>query len=304
MQIFIRSFAVWFVLITVETVHGIARTVILQPWTGDFPARQIGVFTGSILILAVTYYFIDWIGARTHRDLALVGTLWVALTLAFEIGLGRLLFDYSWSRILSDFNIVQGGLLGLGMVVLGCAPLISSSFSRVKATPAERVESFPGDEFIAEPIATRTHAITIQGPRQSVWPWLVQMGANRAGWYSYDWLDNGGQRSAEQIIPDFQALSPGILFAAAPEATDSFLVLRYEHQRFLVLGAAPQGGIPIATWAFILKDAVKGHTRLITRVRVTKKYRFRGIPLSVVKWIHFIMQRKQLLGIARRAESL
>jgi hypothetical protein len=66
----------------------------------------------------------------------------------------------------------------------------------VRATALERTCRLPGDELIAEPIGTLTHAITIWRPTRDVWPWLAQMGAgSRAGWYSYDFIDNGRQRS-------------------------------------------------------------------------------------------------------------
>jgi hypothetical protein len=85
------AFAVWLVLIAVETVHGILRTLLLVPLVGDLPARQIGVPLGSLLLFAVAYLFIiRWIAARTALQLLGVGLLWVVLTVLFEVGLGRL----------------------------------------------------------------------------------------------------------------------------------------------------------------------------------------------------------------------
>ena len=78
-------------------------------------------------------------------------------------------------------------------------------FRSVRASHVERMKPLPGDEVIPQRIGCLTHAITIRGPRHDVWPWLAQMGAgSRAGWYSYDFLDNGRRRSAERIVPELQ----------------------------------------------------------------------------------------------------
>jgi len=290
-----RAFAVWLVLLFVESVHGILRRLILEPWIGDFSARQISVFTGAALILLVSYLFIGWIKPGTAGQLTLIGVMWVVLTLAFEIGIGRLA-GYSWNRIFSDFDFARGGLLGIGLLFMGFAPRMGFSLRRVKATENERIRALAGDNWIAEPIGSLTHAITIQGSRQDLWPWLVQMGAGRAGWYSYDFLDNANQRSSEEIVPQFQKISVGALFPALPGATNGFFVLDYKPEWFLVLGA------DLVTWAFVLEPAGPNQTRLITRARAKNGYSFNGFPFAFIRLIHFIMERKQLLEIARRAE--
>ena len=255
-----RAFAVWLILLFVESIHGIFRRLVLEPWIGDFSARQISVFTGAALILMVSYLFIGWIRPGTARQLTLIGVMWVVLTVAFEIGIGRLA-GYSWERIFSDYNLARGGLLGIGLLLMGFAPRITASLYRVRATETERMRTLAGDERISEPVGSLTHAITIQCSRQDLWPWLVQMGAGRAGWYSYDFLDNGGQRSSEEIVSRFQKIFVGALFPALPGTTDGFFVLDYKPEWFLVLGAAP------ATWAFVLEPTGPNQTRLITRAR-------------------------------------
>jgi hypothetical protein len=85
-------------------VHGILRTLLLVPMMGDFPARQISVFTGSLLIFGVTLLFIKWIAARTRLQLLIVGTIWVLLTILFEITLGRLVLGLSWDRITENIT--------------------------------------------------------------------------------------------------------------------------------------------------------------------------------------------------------
>lgn len=177
----------------------------------------------------------------------------------------------------------------------------------VRATTAERTRVFPGDERIPQAIDTLTHGVTIRRAPRDVWPWLVQMGAgSRAGWYSYDWLDNGRQRSATRIVPELQRPTAGTIFPALPGVTDVFVVLAIEPQRLLTLGALSPKGTTDVTWTFLLDEVAPGTTRLLVRARGGPGYRFHGLPLLltrlVVRIVHFIMQRKQLLGIAKRAE--
>jgi hypothetical protein len=178
----------------------------------------------------------------------------------------------------------------------------------VRATPLERTRRLAGDELIQDPIASMTHAITIRRPRRDVWPWIAQMGAgSRAGWYSYDFLDNGRRRSADRILPDLQHVAIGTLFPASPGATDGFHVLQIETGRSLVLGWVPaKGSAPIMTWAFVLEEADEGCTRLVARARGSHDYPFYGLPRAIgepiIRCVHFIMERKQLVGIASRAE--
>jgi len=181
-------------------------------------------------------------------------------------------------------------------------------FRSVQATRLERTRVLPGDDRIREPIGSLTHAVTIRRFRRDVWPWLAQMGAgSRAGWYSYDLIDNGGRRSADRIVPDLQTIAIGTLFPAIPGSADGFHVLAFETERYLVLGWSPTPNDTIMTWAFVLEQPAAGTTRLIVRARGARGYPFYGLPpwigLPVVRFGHFVMQRKQLLDIAWRAES-
>jgi hypothetical protein len=182
-------------------------------------------------------------------------------------------------------------------------------FRSVRARPAERTRPLPGDELLPNAVTSPTHAISIRRAPHEVWPWLVQMGAGRAGWYSYDFIDNGRRPSARRIVPELQHAELGGIFPAMPGITDGFTVLQVDPGRSLVLGWLPPGRpAPMTTWAFVLEDAGAGSTRLIVRARGGADYRppF-GLPRwttnTLVRWGHGIMQRKQLLGIAERAEA-
>ena len=179
---------------------------------------------------------------------------------------------------------------------------------KVRATAAERSQPLPGDTLIAAPLATLTHAITINRPARDVWPWLAQMGAgSRAGWYSYDVVDNGRRHSAEDIIPGLQQLTPGMIFPALPGVTDCFTLLEFERERHLILGWQSNDRL-VMTWAFVLRESPDGSCRLLVRAREGAGYHFHSLP----RWFtaragaaaHFIMQRQQLRGIKRRAESM
>ena len=180
----------------------------------------------------------------------------------------------------------------------------------VRASKTERTRVLPGDERIPQAIATLTHAVTIRAAPRDVWPWLVQMGAgSRAGWYSYDALDNGRQPSATRIIAELQHPAAGAIFPALPGVKDGFTLLAIEPERtpkVMTLGWLATDGTLNVTWTFVLTEPVSGVTRLLVRVRGGAGYRFHGLPLPLtrlaVRVVHFIMQRKQLLGIARRAE--
>jgi hypothetical protein len=178
---------------------------------------------------------------------------------------------------------------------------------QVRATQIEQTAALEGDDLIPHPIGVVNHAITIARPPRAVWPWLAQMGSGRAGWYAYDFVDNGGHRSSSHILPEYQNISVGKVMPALPGAKDVFLVVRCDLESNLVLAWRLPDGRYQTTWAFILKQPQPGRTRLIVRGRVAPDYHPYGLPqwiaLLIGRSAHFIMERKQLLGIARRTES-
>jgi hypothetical protein len=126
----LRGFAVWVVMMLAETLHGTARLVLLEPYVGDRRARQIAVFTGSAIVFAIALGTVRWLRATSARQLAGVGALWVGLTLAFELLLGRLVAGYSWDRIASDFDVTRGGLMPIGLLVLAISPWLAHEVRR------------------------------------------------------------------------------------------------------------------------------------------------------------------------------
>ena len=122
----VRALAVWGILIVAEIIHGIARGILLVPHVGEFRSSQIGVFTGSLIILAIVLVFVRWIGAAQPYQLLGIGGLWLGLTLAFEFLFGYFVAGASWERLAADYNLLEGGLLPFGMLVLALSPLIAA----------------------------------------------------------------------------------------------------------------------------------------------------------------------------------
>lgn len=139
----------------------------------------------------------------------------------------------------------------------------------------ERTMPLPGDELIPEPDDVQTMAKTVSARPDQVWPWLVQMGVDRAGLYSYTAVENGlmhlGVTNAERIHPEWQDLQVGDIIAFTPEGYPGGRrgprVVELEKGRHLVLDSSPGAppGKVIGTWQFILHDAGAAGTRLLLR---------------------------------------
>jgi hypothetical protein len=129
-----RALVAWLLIFGGEVAHGIVRTVLLLPRVGDLPSRQIGVISGSLLILLIAWLTVRWIAAASRGQWLAIGALWTGLMVAAEITLGRAL-GYTWSRIGEDFDPTRGGALLLGLLVLAAAPL---AMARARGLPSAR----------------------------------------------------------------------------------------------------------------------------------------------------------------------
>jgi hypothetical protein len=126
LRLAIRSFAIWLVLVAAEIAHGILRAIVLVPLVGEFRSNQIGVVTGSLIILAIAYLTIHWIAAKLTWEMLMVGAFWLVLMATFEMLFGRYVMGLTWQRIGADYNIAQGGFMPLALLALFFSPMIAS----------------------------------------------------------------------------------------------------------------------------------------------------------------------------------
>src|SRR4029453_7367602 len=184
------------------------------------------------------------------------------------------------------------------------APLYRHWHLRWGATDAEVAAAMPGDELVPDPSFSATRAITIQAPPELVWPWIVQVGTGRAGFYSYDLFDNAARPSADALLPQFQQTQVGDWVPMSRKVTETtaFKVEAFEPNRWLLWAK------PHSTWAWTLSPLDGGGTRLVTRLK--ERYPWRSAPgaalLTVVLFElgDFPMMGKLLLGLRPRAERL
>lgn len=201
--------------------------------------------------------------------------------------------------------------------------------------------SLPGDEILPFPRKTITHAVTINAPSERIWPWLVQLGSGRAGWYSYDLIDNGGTPSASRIIPELQHIQVGDILPAVPDTKDSFIVREIHPGKAIVLVVPVKTAMedpntwrrmkgPLrVSWTLFLETLEEGGTKLISRGHISKDwlipspaamdsskrpifieriYSFLAkmpwplmAPIAITG--HYLMESRMLHGIKRRAET-
>lgn len=160
----------------------------------------------------------------------------------------------------------------------------------------------PGDELIPDPMLNSTRAITIDAPPEAIWPWLVQLGKDRGGWYSYEFIENKlfglDIHNADRIIPEYQHLKPGDFIPTGAPGVDIPVREVAPNQHLLI------GGPEFATICFWLEQVDQTHTRLLIRNRSklpTNPAGFLWIALTDPGI--FIMMRKMLITLKQRAES-
>ena len=185
------------------------------------------------------------------------------------------------------------------------------------ATAEEVSTKYPGDELVPDADSSVfTMATTLPAPPEKVWPWLVQMGFGRAGWYSWDQLDNAGTPSADRIVPEWQSVQVGQRMIEASDGRNWFTVELVEPNQTLVLrtiidlrsgrSVDPNGPLPRAyadgVWSFNLRPADGGRTRLVARSRGKTRPALltRPFGLAVGDPAHFIMQTRQFHGLRTR----
>jgi hypothetical protein len=177
-------------------------------------------------------------------------------------------------------------------------------FGRWGTTREDLTRVMAGDAVIVNPTHSATHALTIDAPPEAVWPWLVQIGYQRGGLYSYDWLDRLfgflDRPSADRILPEFQRLAVGDTIRLGPR--ESLSVTAIEPARALVLGYNAHGFEWV--WQFGLYPLDNGRTRLVSRgVERFENTVATWLFMRVMEPAAFLMTRRMLLGVKQRAET-
>lgn len=177
------------------------------------------------------------------------------------------------------------------------------------ATDEEVALVAPGDDLVPNPNFVATRAVAIRARPDEVWPWLKQIGHGRAGWYSYDLLDNQGKESAWEIIPSLQGMTVGDVVPMSEQEGEPFgpTVLALDSPHIMLWGD-PE--VPHRfTWLWLLRDG-QGGIRLVSRVRCRLSWRGKqaGMPAALfalmMEFADPIMMTRCLNNIARRAEAL
>ncbi|MGE3076680.1 MAG: SRPBCC domain-containing protein [Dehalococcoidia bacterium] len=189
---------------------------------------------------------------------------------------------------------------------------------RAGATDQELESPFPGEGMIPGGTRSATMATTIEAPPSKVWPWLVQMGTDRGGWYSWDKLDNFGRKSADRIHPEWQPIAVGDKFFGTTDGSQSWLVAECEPDRFLSLrmsldlrGRAFDPGGPRprfftdSTWSFLLSETEDGKTRLVVSGywALRPKWLQPLVSVFLLEPSHWVMQKRQFANLKRLAEK-
>jgi hypothetical protein len=181
------------------------------------------------------------------------------------------------------------------------SPLVRRWHLTWGATPAEVAAAMPGDRLLPHAQYRSTRAITIEAPPGRVWPWLVQVGCLRAGWYADDLLDNYGSPSAREIVPELQHIHVGqwLPMTRAPSERTAFIVDGYAQADWLLWRS------PIRTWSWRLVPLPGQRTRLITRMHTVYDWRrpWTLVTVLLMELADYRMTRRMLHGIRTRAQA-
>jgi hypothetical protein len=286
-----------------EPPHEVAVGAIGKVWRLRIPFIHVATAEDFLAFSAPGYVKVAW--ALRVSPLATGGA-----HLELEVRVAAT-DDLSWRKFRRYFMVIGPASRFIRWSLLGA---LAKDVGRPAALDERRV--LPDDERLPDAVRQMTHRVDIAAAPEQIWPWLVQMGGGRAGFYSIDVLDNGGTRSAREIHPDLQHVSVGDVIPATPRGSDGFEVLQIEPARTLVLGGLfdRAAGRQLAfsaprperfwhmTWAFILEPLDRRSTRLTVRVRgaFSPHERRRAAWMQLV---HPIMERAQLRHLRRRAEG-
>jgi hypothetical protein len=168
------------------------------------------------------------------------------------------------------------------------------------ATGNEVKRSLPGDDLVNKPDFNATRGISIAAAPDEIWKWIVQIGSKRAGWYSIDWMDNGGTPSTFEILPEFQIIEIGQFIPFTPDQKNGMWINDFKQYEYILWIDKESS----ASWLWYIYINETGQTRLITRLRT--KYAWNSIWIIYYLIYDFgdiVMMKKCMKGIKQRAEK-
>ncbi len=202
----------------------------------------------------------------------------------------------------------------IGSVIVAYCALFRRRHLTWGAEPDEVRATLPGDDLVPFPKLEATRAVTIEARPEDVWPWLMQLGADRGGFFSYDTLENLfglGIHTVDRYVGDWQHVQVGDFIAADARARGGWYVERVEPHHALVLRSGdPNTGerfepcsAPLGcfVWSFVLEPR-DGSTRLLARARYGYPCRWAAPVVEAIELADFLMTERMLRGIKTRAE--
>lgn len=292
-----------FQLLLEDAPHFFAVGAIGKVWHGDIPFIHVASVADYAAFADSDFIKVAW-----AIRLVPLGEQDTRLELEVRVDATD---DGAWSKFERYFRLIGPGSHFIRRTLL-------SGLAKELGTPrsAEQRRALLGDELLPDADAQATDGITISATPAQIWPWLLQMGCRRAGFYSVDWLDNGGERSSRELVPELLDLQLGQVLPATPDGDDGFEVLRIEAEHALVLGglydATSSRQLPFRaprpeqysqiTWAFVLEPLDKGSTRLHVRARAAFAPHAQ-LKAAFMPHVHHFMQRRSLKHLAARVEG-
>ena len=292
-----------FQLLAEDSPHEVAAGAIGKVWRPIIPFVHVPDAAAFAAFSTSGYVKVAWalrVIAQSERTSRVEFELRVSAT-----------DDVAWRKFTRYFRLIGPGSHFIRRVLL-------AQLERDLGSPAsvQNGRTLPGDELLPDAAGQFTHSIVIAAPPEQVWPWLVQMGCQRSGFYSIDLLDNAGVPSAREIRLELQQLRVGDKIPSTPEGDGHFEVLRLQPNRLLLLGTLfdveNQRQVPFdgprprrfwqVTWAFVVEPLDASRTRLYARARgaFSSSERFHAFW---IRPLHHLMQTAQLRHLAERAEG-
>ncbi|HMA01757.1 MAG TPA: hypothetical protein VKP02_05275 [Gemmatimonadaceae bacterium] len=260
----------------------------------------------SMLLLLISVSDLAMIGISIDVVILVAALVWEGDVIDAEVSAGDSMDRGARHHLL--LRRAKWAIAGLFLLYAGVVVLVRPTYLQWGTTADERVATLPGDELAPNARYRIDHAITIHAPANAVWPWIAQLGQDRGGFYSYDWLERlfgDDIHNADRIHPEWQQRLPGDF---VPATQPDYLGGRFGALGWSVVDVVPERALVLRDWgAFVVQPVDDKTSRLIVRTRgdgLPSAVSLLAGPFTVFVFepAHFIMQRAMLRGVRDRAE--